>query len=208
MVAEDESEATLALFMHARARDRWRGRSAPNARAFRNQQYAPPERLPDDAIELYTAGDADTRKKDAPPPPAGLGVVAVERGRKIIFHVGDQIVARRAPHAHVKTTTSNLAELVAFGRALEWAHNDPLAADRPICIRYTSEYAARIATGAWRAKKHKETAAAAQQAWKRLRERKAGKVWMRHTPRTAPPWSVANSLAENGKGGTRVYGRA
>ena len=135
-------------------------------------------------------------------------MVAVERGRRIIFHVGDQIVARRAPHAHVKTTTSNLAELVAFGRALEWAHNDPLAADRPICIRYTSEYAARIATGAWRAKKHKETAAAAQQAWKRLRERKAGKVWMRHTPRTAPPWSVANSLAENGKGGTRVYGRA
>ena len=131
----------------------------------------------------------------------------IERNRKVIFQIGGQIVARKAPHEYVKTTTSNLSKLVAFVRALEWAHNDPLSWGKPVCIRYNSEYAARVATGAWRAKKHKETAAAAQRAWKRLRERKAGRVWMRHTPRTAGPWNVANGLAEKGKGGTCVYGR-
>ena len=107
------------------------------------------------------AGDADARKKDAPPPPAGCGVVAVESGSdERIFTICGQITTATPG---VKTVTGNLAALVAFTRALLWAAQDPLAnpilargqADRPICIRYANEYAAMIATGVWQPKKHK-----------------------------------------------------
>ena len=67
-------------------------------------------------------------------------------------------------HPHVLTTTSNLAELVAFTRAVEWAHANRLAGGKPVCIRYDSMYVAHIATGIWKAKKHKPMAQAARQA--------------------------------------------
>ena len=75
------------------------------------------------------------------------------------------------------TATDNLACLIAITRALTWAADDPVANpilpigehSRPICIRYDNEYAAMIATGVWRAKKHKDVAPLAQRAWKRLK---------------------------------------
>lgn len=44
------------------------------ARDFRN-----PHTLRD-MIQLFAAGNADARRKDQPPPPAGFGVVATEGG--------------------------------------------------------------------------------------------------------------------------------
>ena len=58
---------------------------------------------------------------------------------------------------------------------------DPRAiAATMIVLRYDSQYAAMIACGAWRAKKHKELAADAQRAWKRLRSVRGDKACMRH----------------------------
>ena len=74
--------------------------------------------------------------------------------RRKTFAAAGQIVARSTPN--VRTTTDNLAELVAFTRALQWARQYALAMDQPVCMRYNSEYAARIATGTWKAKKHKK----------------------------------------------------
>ena len=96
-------------------------------------------------VQIYAAGDADTRKKNQPPPPAGYGTVVTARGR-VVFKTAGQIVARQTPN--VKTTTQNLADLVAFVRALQWAVGHGLARGKPVCIRYHSEYAARISTGA------------------------------------------------------------
>ena len=83
-------------------------------------------------------------------------------------------------HPHVLTTTSNLAELVAFTRAVDWAHANRLGYGKPVCIRYDSMYAAHIATGIWKAKKHKPMAQAARQAWARLKRSKEGRAWMKH----------------------------
>ena len=94
---------------------------------------------PSDMIQIFIAGDADTRKKNEPPPPAGYGAVATEAGNEI-FTIGGMIAAGRTPN--VKTTTGNLADLVAFTRALQWALQNSRARGRPICIRYNSEYAA------------------------------------------------------------------
>ena len=106
---------------------------------------------------------------------------------------------------YVKTTTSNLAELVAFTRALQWAHQHSRASGRPICIRYSAEYAARISTGAWRAKKHKAMAEEARCAWAQLKSRRGGRVWMRHVPRSDLLYMRAGGLALAGKNGTRTY---
>ena len=106
---------------------------------------------------------------------------------------------------NVRTITGNLAELVAFTRALEWAGQNPTAAGKPICVRYNSEYAARISTGAWKAKKHKAMAEEARQAWKRLKQVSAGQVWMRHAPRTQG-WTIrAQNLARQGKQGKNIH---
>ena len=144
-------------------------------------------------IQIYTAGDADTRKKDSPPPPAGYGAVAVQGGGVgEIFRIGGQIVAGRT--SNVKTTTHNLADLVAFTRALQWAHSNARARGQPICIRYNSEYAARIATGAWKAKKHKAFAEEARRAWAQLKRDKGGQVWMQHVRRDNLYYSLAGGL--------------
>ena len=42
------------------------------------------------------------------------------------------------------------------------------AAGQPICMRYDSTYAAMIASGTWRAKKHKAMAEEARGAWVRV----------------------------------------
>ena len=123
----------------------FRGYAAPTH--FRSQQHAPvsqsPAPLPHDTIELFVAGDADARKKDAlPAPPAGCGVAAVESGSdERMFTICGQITTATPG---VKTVTENLAALVAFTRALLWAAQDPLAnpilargqADRPISKRH------------------------------------------------------------------------
>ena len=92
-------------------------------------------------LSLYTrTGLAICGSK--PPPPAGYGFVAVRGGRD--HKKGDAVlVAKRcgqvtAGMRNVKTVTSNLAELVAFTRALQWATHTRYAAGRPICIRYDS----------------------------------------------------------------------
>ena len=117
-----------------------------------------------------------------------------------------QINARSREHPHVLTTTSNLAELVAFTRAVDWAHANRLACGKPICIRYDSMYAAHIATGIWKAKKHKPMAQAARQAWARLKRSKEGRAWMKHVRgHTGNQWNEhADSLAGQGRGGKSV----
>ena len=120
-----------------------------------------------------------------------------------VFRIGGTIVAGRTPH--VNTTTQNLADLVAFTRALEWAHSHCRARGRPICVRYNSEYAARIATGAWRAKKHKAMAAEARRAWARLKRDRNGRVWMQYVRRDHPDYVIADGLAYAGKRGQSAH---
>ena len=81
---------------------------------------------------------------------------------------------------NVRTTTGNLAALVAFTRALQWALHDPDARVRPICVRYSNEYAANIASGVWRPKKHNAMAEEARCAWAALKRAKPRGVWMQH----------------------------
>ena len=75
----------------------------------------------------------------------------------------------------------------------------------PVCIRYNSEYAARIATGAWKAKKHKAMAEEARAAWARLKRTSGGRLWMQHTPHDALHYSRARRLAQRGKQGETVW---
>ena len=85
----------------------------------------------------------------------------------------------------------------------------PGQADRPLCIRYGNEYAAMIAAGVWKPKKHKAMAERARQAWKRLKSHKGGQVWIRHAdrrqPRDGQPRAVATRLAAEGKRGVNRY---
>ena len=171
----------LVLFMNPDKRAHWL------AGTRRAQQNAPPNPLPRDTISIYTDGSAIPRKLGHPPPPAGYGFIAVEGGTgpehdngQAIYEECGQINARSREHPDVLTTTNNLSELVGFTRAVNWAHANRLATDKPICIRYDSKYAAHIATGIWKAKKHKPMARAARQAWARLKRSKEGKVWMAH----------------------------
>ena len=152
-------------------------------------------------IEIYTAGDADTRKKNEPPPPGGYGTVAVA-GQQRIFTTAGQITTATP---HVATVTGNLADLIAITRALQWAAQHPRAHGRPICIRYNSEYAARICTGEWRARKHKAAAAAARHEWARLKKSRGQQVYMRHAARTNQAQAAALALALRGKKGAHVY---
>ena len=82
------------------------------------------------------------------------------------------------------------------------AATDPIARDRPVCLRYSNEYAAMVATGTWKAKKHKDMATAAKRAWATLRKMKpGGQVWLHHTK----PHGTATELAARGKQGETVY---
>ena len=115
------------------------------------------------------------------------------------------------------TATDNLALLVAIARALTWAAEHPAAnpiqpmgsAPRAICIRYESEYAAMIASGGWKAKKHKGVAEVAGRAWKRLKAQRGERLYLAHAPRAHPRdglWMAeAAGLAKAGKCGTYTY---
>ena len=107
---------------------------------------------------------------------------------------------------NVKTVTSNLAELVAFTRALQWATYTRCAAGRPICMRYDSTYAAMIASGTWRAKKHKAMAEEARGAWIALKKVIGERLWMRHVKgHSGHPYNhIADRLADAGKQGARL----
>ena len=100
-----------------------------------------------------------------------------------LFTMGGPVTSATPGVRH--TATDNLACLIAITRALTWAADDPVANpilpigehSRPICIRYDmNEYAAMIATGVWKAKKHKDAAPLAQRAWKRLKARKGERL--------------------------------
>ena len=103
-----------------------------------------------------------------------------------LFTMGGPVTSATPGVRH--TATDNLACLIAITRALTWAADDPVANpilpigehSRPICIRYDNEYAAMIATGVWKAKKHKDAAPLAQRAWKRLKARKGERLWIQH----------------------------
>ena len=63
-----------------------------------------------------------------------------------------------------------------------------------------------IATGTWKAKKHKGVAEAAQRAWARLLKAKPeDQVWLRHAGATHLGSLAARGLAARGKGGATVY---
>jgi hypothetical protein len=198
-IINKDGGCTLTLFMHDAQRARWhRPRPDGEPARFRTQQYAPPSPLPANTIELFCAGDGDPRKKNEPPPPAGYGVVASDASSQMFTICGQITTATPA----VKTITENLACLVAFKAACDWAATDPVARDRPVCLRYSTEYAAMVATGTWKAKKHKDMAAAAKRAWATLRKMKPGdQVWLRHTK----PHGTATELAARGKQGETVY---
>jgi ribonuclease HI len=164
----------------------------------------------------------EPRKLDQPPPPAGYGVIAVEgasldlaehaRGRAI-FEISGQVKPGGVAAARVKTTTNNLAELVAFTSGLVWATHHPLAQQpllstaRPVCVRYDSVYAAMVASGTWRAKKHKEMAAEAQRAWAALMKKTQGKLWLKHVKgHSGHQWNNrADRLADDGRHGKHRY---
>ena len=72
-------------------------------------------------------------------------------------------------------------------------------------IRYTNEYAAAVATGLWKPRKHKEMAAEAKRAWEQLRKQRNGEVYIQHAP-AAQQWATrAADLAARGKAGEQVY---
>ena len=183
---------------------------------FRNQQYAPPTPLAQNCLEIFIAGDADPRKKDQPPPPAGFGCVVVASGREErVFTIGGPIT--RATPGVRHTATDNLARLIAIARALAWAADHPAAnpilpmgsEPSPVCVRYSDEYAAMVACGGWKAKKHKDAAAVAHQAWKRLKAQRGKQLYLQHAhmkhPRDGRWLREAASLALAGKRGTYTY---
>ena len=89
----------------------------------------------------------------------------------------EQITARTK---NVRNATNNAAELVGFTRALQEAARHRWLRGRPVCMRYDSAYAAMIASGTWRARKHKDAAEEARRAWSHLRHALGGQLWMRH----------------------------
>ena len=204
---QDDDSVKIVMFMSDASRARWL------AGTRRTQQNAPPNPLPRGTISIYTDGSAIPRKLGQPPPPAGYGFKAVTGGdgkehvggRELYEECG-QINARSREHPEVLTTTSNLAELVGFTRAVNWAHANRLAQGKPVCIRYDSMYAAHIATGLWKAKKHKPMAAAARQAWARLKRSREGQAWMAHVKgHTGNQWNErADRLAAQGRGGKSI----
>ena len=92
-----------------------------------------------------------------------------------------------------------------MARALQWAEQHGMARGSPICVRYNSEYAARISTGQWKARKHKPMAQEARNAWAQLKQRSGGRVWTRHTSQHDPNYLAARSRASDGKRGKHVY---
>ena len=216
-ISASAQSVVVTIFLKERTRARYHRPRPPGAPLhFRNQQHAPPTPLPPGTIEVFIAGDADPRQKNKPPPPAGYGCVVVASGRdERMFTMGGPIT--RATPGVRSTATGNLAQLVAITRALTWAADHPAAnpilprgSDPPaICIRYGSEYAAMIASGVWRPKKHKDAAAVAHQAWKRLKALRGQRLYLQHAhwrhPRDGGWLREAGGLALRGKRGTYEY---
>ena len=203
-------DAARMRFMHKQGQKRAHGEDQP--KRHRYQQYAPPAQMPAGTVSVYTAGDAVARVKGQPPPPAGYGAVAVQggwgrnSGGRVLFRIGGVIVAGTTPN--VLTTTSYLAELVSFTRALQWALHDIDARASPgLCICYYSEYAANVATGVWRPKKHKLMADEARGAWAALKRARNGRVWIQHVPQTSVHIIEAEVIAKDGRSGIRTYSR-
>ena len=73
-------------------------------------------------------------------------------------------------------------------------------------MRYSNAYGAMIASGTWKAKKHKAMAVEARTAWKALKRQIGGQLWLRHVMRPGEhQWArVANVLAGRGKQGIRT----
>ena len=126
-------------------------------------------------------------------------------------HLGGRSVAEEGGQVNmatpnVQTITGNLANLVAFTRAIQWVSRHWYTAGRPVCVRYSNAYGAMIASGTWRAKKHKAMAAEARAAWKALKRQIGEQLWLRHVVKPGEhQWARgANVLAGRGKQGTRT----
>ena len=84
-----------------------------------------------------------------------------------------------------------------------------MAAGRPVCVRYNAEYAMRIGTGAWRARKHRPLAETVRKKWRALRRERGKMVWGRHAPLRDPALERATKLAAEAMHQTeceRVFG--
>ena len=117
------------------------------------------------------------------------------------------MIATRSGHIrvgvtkNVKNATNNLAELVAFTRALQWVRLSPRTAGKPVVMRYDSTYAAFIASGTWKAKKHREMAREARDAWLALKQTIGKRLWLRHAKGHSGHHynDIADALATRGR---------
>ena len=130
-------------------------------------------------------------------------MVAADEGQ--IFTCGGQIVTGVTPY--VRTTTEYLAALIAITRALRWATTYLGVHGRAICIRYDCTYAAMIASGAWKPKKHKEAAEDARRAWRAAWHSTNGRLWLQRRKQNehALHIHVADVLASKGARGVETY---
>ena len=200
------SRVQVVLFMAATARTRWR--QAHPQRMWRTQQLAPPAAVPADTVSIFTDGSAVPRKLGQPKPIAGYGVVCVhgddpdDRGGTghAIFEMCGPIVPDRLVH---KNTTNNLAELVAFTHGLRWALHTHHGS---VLMRYDSTYAANIAAGLWKPKKHQAAAARAIKLWADVRRQRPN-LWLKHVKgHSNHRWNNrADRLADAGRAGRHAY---
>ena len=97
---------------------------------------------------------------------------------------------------------------MAITHALKWADVDPYASGRPIRICYREAYAAMIASGAWRARKHKPMADEAHRAWNAVQKPRPNHLWIGRASKRDDRWFLYASInANKGKGGTYRYVR-
>jgi ribonuclease HI len=202
----------LLLFLHDTTRARYKRKGdSLRSRHFRNQAYAPPMNLPDGTVSIFTDGSALPRKPGNMFPPAGFGFAAVTGGNGHEHTGGREIACKCGPvdpsTPNVKTATNNSSELVAFTRALQWARSSHLTKSRAIVIRFDSAYASMIASGSWKAKKHKDLAAEARAAWTDLRKHTNNNLWLRHVRgHSGHAWNDrADHLASQGRQGQSIY---
>ena len=208
VVHPDGQRVTVTMLMRASTRASWAERNETiQTRNRRMQQYEPPKVLPPDTVSVFTDGSADPHEMGKRPPPAGFGVAAVCDGHgpehvdgTCLHEACGQILIEQR---NITATTNNVAELKAFIEGLKWARCSSIAQGRAVCMRYDSKYASHIASGAWRAKRHKKLAAEARQQWAALRKSRRGRLWMRHVKgHSGHTWNErADRLADHGKRG-------
>ena len=102
--------------------------------------------------------------------------------------------------------TNNVAELVAFKEALTLVREHPELADLPTIMRYDSRYAALVGTSVWKAKSNKALAAAVWAEWKKTRDAKRGRLYLRHVKaHSGHTWNdLADKLADDGRRGVSL----